>query len=418
MKNEFKINIALIGIGRVGLPLALTMSSKGINTIGIDIDRELMEKVNNKIFPFFEPGYAELIKKVDFHCTADASAVNDCENIVITVGTPILSHIETDLSQVLRVINSIVLYIKCGHNIILRSTIAPKTTTFIKNYLEQKTGLKVGRDIFLSYCPERLAEGSAMKELKELPQIIGSEDNISAEKAESIFCRIADEVIHTNYISAELVKLFNNISRYVHFSLANQLAYIADDFDANIYELIYMTNYKYPRGVIPQPGMTAGTCLRKDFGMINETIPYTDLLLSAWKVNEYTPKFLVENIKKRTKILNKNVAVLGYTFKKDTDDTRDSLIPKLIRYIERENPSIIKIHEPNIKGNLDLIYTNYSLNEAIENADIIFFAINHTVFKDSLNEILARCNCSSWFCDIWNIANNGKIFYKNPKGNK
>lgn len=413
--NTFTNDIAVIGIGRVGLPLALTICEAGFKTIGVDIDTRLIEQVNQKIFPFHEPGYPELIKRVDLFCTSDTSAVADCENIIITVGTPLLSHIETDLSQVTRVISSIVPYISRGHNIILRSTLAPKTTRYVKNMLEQKTGFKIGSEIFLSFCPERLAEGKAMKELRDLPQIIGSEDSLSGQKAEKIFEKVAVEVIHTDFISAELVKLFNNISRYVHFSVANQLAYIADNFGANIYDIIHMTNHKYPRGVIPQPGMTAGTCLRKDFGMINETIPYTDLLLSAWKVNEFTPKFLVDNMKRRTPILNKKIAVLGYTFKNDVDDTRDSLIPKLIRYIERENPASVKVHEPNIEGKLDLIYDNFSLEDALEDAEIIFFAINHSEFKNNIGRIFDLSSKEAWFSDIWNIGGAGSLFYQNPK---
>jgi UDP-N-acetyl-D-mannosaminuronic acid dehydrogenase len=412
---KFKNNIALIGIGRVGLPLALTLCDSGFKTIGIDIDIPLIDKVNRKIFPFHEPGYSELIKKVDFRCTPDTAEIADCENIIITVGTPLLSHIETDLSQVTRVINSIIPFLREGHNIILRSTIAPKTTLFVRNLLEQKTEFKVGSEIFLSFCPERLAEGKAMVELRELPQIVGAEDPASASKAEKIFEKVTVEVIHTNYVSAELVKLFNNISRYVHFSVANQLAYIADEFDVDIYDIIHMTNHKYPRGVIPQPGMTAGTCLRKDFGMINETIPYTDLLLSAWKVNEFTPKFLVDNMKRRALIFNKKIAVLGYTFKNDVDDTRDSLIPKLIRYIERENPACVRVHEPNIEGKLDMLYENYTLKDALENVDIVFFAINHKAFKNGIGNIFNLCNKDTWFSDIWNLGGAGKLFYQNPK---
>ncbi len=415
MKSNFKLDVAVIGIGRVGLPLALTLADKGFKAIGIDKNDELIEDVNNKKFPFHEPGYPELIQKVDFSATNDIAKIQDCQNIVITVGTPLLAHIETDLSQVRAVFKSILPYLKEGHNILLRSTIAPRTTEFVKNYIELNTDFQIGKDLYLSFCPERLAEGKAMKELKELPQIIGSMDTKSGEMAEKLFGKVADEVIHTNYISAELVKLFNNISRYVHFSIANQLAYIADEFDADIYDLIYMTNHNYDRGVIPQPGMTAGTCLRKDFGMINETVPYTDLLLSAWKVNEYTPRFMVQNMKRRVNFLGRKIAVLGYVFKNDVDDSRDSLIPKMIRYVERENPEEIMVHEPNLGDELDNGYVNSSLKDTLENADIVFMAINHKDFKDNLDEIFELAGKNTWFGDIWNVSGTGKIFYKNPR---
>ena len=360
--------------------------------------------------PFSEPGYDQLIKKVDLCATGDISRVADVENIIITVGTPLNGHIETDLSQVKRVVASLIPYLKKGQNIILRSTVAPNTTKFVRNYLEQRTPFKVGEDIFLSFSPERLVEGRAMLELHELPQVIGAEDEQSRFKAAIVFSKLTKELLFTDYISAELVKLFNNISRYVHFAMANQFTIIAESYKANIHEIIHMTNHKYPRGIIPSPGFTAGTCLRKDFGMINESIPYTDLLLSAWKVNEYLPKFLVEGLNKRMELLNRKVAVLGYTFKKDVDDVRDSLVPKLVRYIERETPREIRINEPNLGERIDDFYPNVSLEEALADADAVFLANNHGVYKEKMPEILSLVKKGAWIVDIWNISGLNGIF--------
>jgi UDP-N-acetyl-D-mannosaminuronic acid dehydrogenase len=405
-------DVGVIGIGRVGLPLALSLCSKGLKVLGLDINNDIIDKVNHKIMPFKEEGYDEILGRVDFKASNDIADVKDAENIIITVGTPLLAHIETDLSQLKKVLNSIKPHIAKGHNIILRSTVAPRTTEFVKKYLELSTGFKVGIDIFLSFCPERIAEGRALIELEELPQIIGSEDGQSAAKAEKIFSNLTKDIMHTDYISAELVKLFNNISRYIHFAVSNQFAIIADSFGADIYDIIYMSNYKYPRGVIPKPGFTAGTCLRKDFGMINENVPYTDLLLSAWKVNEFMPKFLVDNLKHRTDLYNKIIAVLGYSFKNDTDDTRDSLVPKLIRYLEREAPAEIRVHDPFLPEVIDELYVNSSLDETVQNADVIYFAINHTSFKTNFLNIYEKCRDNCWFVDLWNVSNTGRIFFK------
>jgi len=410
--NGFKYDIGVIGLGRVGLPLALTLAKREFNVIGFDIDKDLVELVNNNKVPFKETGYEKIIKKVRFKAYEDISKIKDAENIIITVGTPLSPHIETDLSQIFRVLDSIKPNIKKEHNIILRSTVAPETTKIVKKYLEQNLKLHLGNDIFLSYCPERLAEGKAMEELMSLPQIIGSEDNKSGKKAEKIFSKLTKDIIHTDFISAELVKLFNNISRYIHFSVANQFAIIADSYNANIYDIIHMTNYKYPRGVIPQPGLTAGTCLRKDFGMINETIPYTDLLLSAWKINEFMPKFLVENIKKRTDIYGKTVSVLGYTFKQNVDDTRDSLVPKLIRYIKREIPKHLYINDPNLPQKIDNEYNNTDWKNCVRKADILFIAINHDFYTKHFIEIINLCKPDTWIVDLWNVSNQGMIFFK------
>jgi len=173
-----------------------------------------------------------------------------------------------------------------------------------------------------------------------------------------------------------------------------------------------MTNYKYPRGTIEQPGFTAGTCLRKDFGMINESIPYTDLLLSAWKINEFMPKFLVENTKKRIKIHNKNISVLGYTFKKDVDDVRDSLIPKLIRYLERETPKNIFVNDPNLGKSINENYQNVKLDSCIPISDIVYIAINHRQYEKKIRGIISLAKKGTWVIDLWNVSKKGKIFYK------
>ena len=407
-----KYDVGIIGIGRVGLPLGLSLASKGFKVVGIDIDKGLISKVNNKIFPFQEKGYDKIIKEYEFLATDDPSIISDVQNIIITVGTPLNEHIETDLKQIVNAINSMIEYLKEGHNIILRSTIAPGTTKFVKKFLEQKTDLIFGSSLFISFCPERIVEGQAMIEFESLPQIIGAEDDLSYNKANELFNKLAPETLRTNFISAELVKLFNNISRYINFSVANQFSIIADTYDVDIYDIIRMTNYKYPRGVISQPGFTAGTCLRKDFGMINESIPYTDLLLSAWKINEFMPKFLVDNTKKRTKIDSKIISVLGYTFKKDVDDVRDSLIPKLIRYLERETPKTIYVNDPNLGNKIDENYNNISLDSCIPDSDIIYIAINHKEYEKNINKIISLAKKGTWFIDLWNVSKKGKIFYK------
>lgn len=414
MGKRFKYDAAIVGTGRVGLPLGLMLSKVGFNCCGVDRDDMIINKVNNKELPFLESGFETLIKEVDFKIYKEFSLLTETEYIIITVGTPILQHIETDLSQINSVIDSMLEYLREGQTIILRSTVAPKTTHYVKNYIEKKTQMRVGTNIFLSFCPERIAEGKAYDELRTLPQIIGSEDQESFQRASKLFSRLTSDILPTNYISAELAKLYNNIGRYASFAIANQFALIADFFDQDIYKILHLTNYKYPRGKIFNPGFTAGTCLRKDFGMINEAIPYTDMLLSAWKINEYMPKFLVENLLKRTPINGKKVAVLGYTFKRDTDDTRDSLTPKLLRYLEREVPKEIRVCEPHLER-IDN-YRNRSLQEAIgiggEVADIIYISVNHSIFEQNKDLIIDSVSNDCYFVDLWNALGADKIFFK------
>lgn len=406
-----KIDVGIIGTGRVGLPLALSLSQKKLGVIGFDINKDRVDQINNKIMPFREKDCDILIKDVNLYATSDFSLIADVRNIIITVGTPLLSHIETDLSQIQNVLNTIKKYLRVKQNIILRSTVAPGTTEYVKKYLERATGFKIGRDLFLSFCPERIMEGKALEELSNLPQIVGSEDKISASRSEQLFSSLVNHILHTDYISAELIKLFNNISRYVRFGLANQFALIAEEYNKNIFEIIDMANYNYPRDKIALPGLTAGTCLRKDFGMINENIPYQDILLSAWKVNEYMPNFLVKKLKNKTRLTGKNIGILGYTFKKDSDDVRDSLVPKLIRYLEREVPNSLIVHDPYLKEINNKIF-KISLEDIVEKAEIIILAINHSLYEENIDLIIKQSKAYTWFVDIWNISKRCKIFFQ------
>lgn len=408
---ESKYKVGVVGIGRVGLPLALSLENKGCRTLGFDINQETISCVNKKKMPFSEIGYDELIKKLKFEATSDFKRLKDVDNIIITVGTPLLQHIETDLTQINNVLNSLIPNFKKGHNIILRSTVALNTTEYIKKTIESKTKFIVGRDIMLSFCPERVVEGKVMEELESLPQIIGSEDSQSAKRAEEVFSILAKKIFHTNYINAELTKLFNNIYRYITFAVSNELAMIAENAGANVFEVLKLTNTDYPRGGIPKPGLTAGTCLRKDFGMINENIGHSDLLLNAWKVNEFLPKYLVNKLKEKKEVNKHTVGVLGYTFKKDSDDTRDTLALKLVRYIEREVPGKVLIHEPNLKGKLDNKYQNFSLDKVCEESDIVFVATNHSHFKTYAGEIMKKLKSECILVDIWNIFGMDQIYF-------
>lgn len=409
--SERRTRIAVVGTGRVGLPLALYLRSLGHEVTGIDLDPQVRAMVAEGRMPFDEPGCEELLRLHGLAMTADYAAVEEVDEIIVTVGTPLRQHIEVDLSQVERVVDSLLPHLRIGHHLVLRSTLAPGTTAYVKRSLHQKTPWRVGRDIALSFCPERLAEGKALEELRTIPQIVGTEDMLSARRAVALFGPTGVEIFHCDYVSAELAKLFCNTYRYVNFAIANQFALIADTFGADVYKIISMANPRYPRGPIPQPGFTAGTCLRKDFGMINESSPYPDLLLSAWKINEFMPNFLVKHAQRRTAIEGSRVAVLGYAFKKDADDTRDSLAPKLIRYLKRENPGEIRISDPHLGPEIDGVM-NLRPEEAVDGADLIFIATNHSAFRSALPHLAARAAEEAWVVDIWNLAGLGRIFYR------
>ena len=414
-KQGFDYDVCVIGTGRVGLPLALSFLDVGLRVVGVDKDASLRRTVNDGRMPFMEPGYDDLVAERKLRVFEDASIAAQARSIVVTVGTPLHTHIETDLSQIRRVLQEVGPHLRKGQLVVLRSTVAPGTTEYVRRWIERHTELRVGDNVFLSFCPERIAEGKAYEELKTLPQIIGAEDDASYQSSKVLFQRLTKDILRTNYVSAELVKLFNNVARYVHFALANQFALIADTYGANIYEIRRMANYKYSRSYIPMPGLTAGTCLRKDFGMLNEWNPYPDLLLSAWKMNEYIPAFLVDHLEKRVDIHGKRVAILGYSFKADTDDIRDSLAPKLHRYIERRLPIEIRVADKYLPSVIDDPIngkvTNHDERRALEDAEIVFVATNHGGYGDLLRE-WSEEHADAWVVDIWNVGETDRIFYQ------
>ncbi len=412
----FEYEACIIGTGRVGLPLGLSLVDVGVKATGVDVDANLIAAVKEGRMPFHEPGYDELVASGKFVVHSTPEVVSKSAIIIMTVGTPLHNHIETDLSQIQRVLESIKDYIVKDQLIILRSTVAPGTTAYVHKWLERNTDFTVGDDILLSFCPERIAEGVAYEELRTLPQIVGGEDDASRDAAAELFGRLAPEVMKTNFITAELVKLFCNISRYVHFAMANQFALVADNFGANIYETRRLANHNYPRASLAMPGFTAGTCLRKDFGMINEWSAYPDMMLSAWKMNEYTPAMLVDHLMKRTTIHDRRVAVLGFSFKADTDDIRDSLVPKLHRYIGRQLPTEIRISDHNLPDPIEEPSAheplkNWPVADALEDVDCVFVATNHSGYGEVLKE-LGRTRPQAWVADIWNVGGIDQIYYQ------
>ncbi len=413
--TTFQHDVCIVGTGRVGLPLGLSLVDVGLRVIGVDVDSALRESVNNGVMPFKEPGYDELIASRKLRVVATPEVVSDAAAVVITVGTPLHTHIETDLRQIQNVLASVAPHLREGQLICLRSTVAPGTTKLVRGWIERNTKFRVGETIFLAFCPERIAEGQAKRELRELAQIVGAEDPTSRVMARALWGHLTQDLLDADFVSAELVKLFNNISRYVHFAVANQFAIIADTFGANIYKIRELANFRYPRSNLAMPGFTAGTCLRKDFGMISEWNPYSDLLLSAWKVNEFMPAFLVQHLRQRFDIADKKVALLGYTFKAETDDVRDSLAPKLLRYIERELPSEVRVCEPHLGDPTEDVINgrvkNWSIREALDGVDAVFVATNHAVFADALRALSAG-RPEAWVADLWNVTGHGEVFYR------
>ena len=403
-------DVAIIGCGRVGLPLALAFADAGLRTIGIDNDLARLDAVRDGRMPFEEPGASEVLTRTTAAGTITWSdQVTDAvqaRSIVITLGTPSFSHIEIDLSAIRSVLDDLMGVLAAGHLLVLRSTIAPGTTEFVAGYIEQQRGLVAGEDLFVAHVPERIAAGRFFDEIGTLPCIVGAVGERSATAAEELFTALGAPIVHTSAIEAELAKIWTNILRYATFALPNRLMVECDRYGANVFEVIDLINRDYPRGGIALPGMTAGTCLRKDFAFSEERSDGAGMLLAASRVNETVPLFLVDGLVKRLGTLRgRKVAVLGLAFKADTDDERDSLSHKLIRLLERELAEVV-VHDPQVAT------PTASFADAVLDADAVVVATNHTVFRGPgvLRAIADSAKAGAIIADPWTTFGQRAVF--------
>jgi UDP-N-acetyl-D-mannosaminuronic acid dehydrogenase len=403
-------SIAVIGLGRVGLPLALCFAQKGLRVLGIDHDHAILDSVRAGQMPFAEAGTQELLDRVaktgrlEFgERAADAAAADD---IVITIGTPSFSHLESDLRDVRAAVDDLLPLLRPGHSLILRSTIAPGTTEFVAGYLEKRRGLRAGEDVYVAHAPERIAAGRFLEEISTLPCIVGGVGDASTEHAASTFATLGAPIVKTTPVQAELAKIWTNILRYTMFALPNLLMMDCERYGANVFDVIDLINHDYPRGGIAMPGLTAGACLRKDFVFSEERSNAPGMLLAVSRVNEAVPLFLVEGIKRRVGELSaRKIAVLGLTFKRDTDDERDSLSPKLIRLLERELADVA-VCDPHAAT------PTVPLTEAVQGADVVIIATNHSEFAgpDALRLVLAATSGDCLLVDPWDALGTAQVF--------
>ena len=404
------LDVAIIGCGRVGLPLALAFADLGLNTLGVDTDPERLSAVSEGRMPFEEPGAQEiLIRLASEGKIGWSSRVTDAaeaDAIVITIGTPSFAHVEIDLRQIQAVLDDLLPVLREGQLLVLRSTVAPGTTDFVAGYLKKHRGLEAGKDVFVAHVPERIAAGRFFEEIGTLPCIVGGVGEKSGDAAAALFAKLGAPVVQTTPVNAELAKIWTNILRYTMFALPNRLMVECDQYDANVFEVIDLINTDYPRGGMALPGMTAGTCLRKDFAFSEERSSAPGMLLAVSRVNESVPLFLVDGVRKRLGSLEgRKIAVLGLAFKADTDDERDSLSHKLIRLMERELADVA-VHDPRVAS------PTASFDEAVLDADAVIIATDHSEFRrpETLQAITDGARSEAILVDPWNCFGQYEVF--------
>lgn len=406
-RKTTKISIAVVGLGRVGLPLALFFAEKGNIVFGIDVDQTKVNLLKRSEVPFIEKGAQVVLKKClnkSLFVSADFSLLSKAKIIILTLGTPVDENMNPSLVQIDQALEASKPFFKKGQLLILRSTVSPGTTGYVRSYLTE-LGFIVGANFFLAFCPERIAEGKSLEELSEIPQIVGGIDKNSTKRAKEFFIENDIQVNDADSVSAELAKLFTNMYRYINFAIANEFMILAGNYHRDIYQIVNLVNKNYKRGGLALPGLTGGPCLFKDGFFLIGDVPFSDLITTSWKINESIPLFLIKQIRNRTKLEGKKAVILGLAFKSEIDDIRESLAFKVKKALERERANVF-LHDPYVLG-----YQN-DLDEVLADADLLFIATNHNFYKKlDIKTVRKLVSKSCVVCDVWNIFKTHKIIF-------
>lgn len=392
----FKYDICVVGgCGRVGLPLAIAFADKGMKVVIYDLDKNRCDLVKKGFMPFSEEGCEEKLKQTagkKLHVGAGPKVISKSKFVITTTGTPVEEHLNPQYSAMLKFFQGILPYLVEGQCVILRSTVYPGTAGRINEFLKGK-GLKV----HLAFCPERIAEGKALKELHDLPQIVSGFDREGIREASKLFSTITDDIIVIDPIEAELAKLFTNTWRYIQFAAANQFYMLANRCKLDYYKIHNAMTYKYPRmQALPSPGFAAGPCLFKDTMQLSAFSNNTFFMgHSSMLVNEGLPNYLVEQLKESINLGDKAAGILGMAFKANSDDERDSLSFKLKKLLEMEAREVY-CSDPYVKRDYFI-----SAEKLVKKCDVIIVGAPHDVYKK------LKIGKDKILVDVWNLYKRG-----------
>ena len=412
--------VAVIGAaGHVGLPLALVLADHGNQAVGIDSNGAAVEQINGGEMPFYEEGADELLERCleggRFRMTTDLAEVREADVIVIILGTPVDENFNPVLGGLLKLVDELSPLLRKGQQVILRSTVSPGTTDRVRKTIEKKTGMKEGEDFDLVYAPERVLQGKAISEIQHLPHVIGAYGEESFERIGRFFETFSGGVRRhfVTPVEAEIGKLITNMTRYVGFALANEYHMIADLYGANINKVIDACNDGYPRLDLPTPGPNVGgPCLFKDGWFLVEKVPFNDLIVTSFRINEGMPAHVVGKLEADDSI--ETVAILGMAFKANNDDTRNSVSFKLKKQLEFRGYDV-RCYDPHVAG--------YGDPSVLSGADAIVLMSPHREFKD-LGAVMEHVgNTGALVVDIWGFwdemrhaSRNGYFYYKETLG--
>ncbi len=401
-----KINV--VGLGYIGLPTAIMFASNGVQVVGVDIFEDIVNIINAGKVHIEEPGIEERVKIVVESGMLRASLTPEkADAFIISVPTPNKDdeYKSCDLKYVINAVKSIIPYLEKGNTVIVESTIAPRSTEDYILPLIEEAGFKVGKDIYLAHCPERVLPGQIFYELVNNNRIVGGVTKKCSDKAAELYSAfVKGEIIKTEAKTAEMSKLMENTYRDVNIALANELTKVCNSLDINVLDVIAMAN-KHPRVNILSPGPgVGGHCLAIDPYFICAKAPEEAKIIKLSRdTNKGMPSFVANNVDRLLKKdKKKTIAIFGITYKPNVDDVRESPSLEIVNIL-REMGYVVKVHDPHAKKE-GLV----SRQEALKNADMLLCLVSHDVFKDINDKSFDNSSKNIIIFDVVNVISKTK----------
>ncbi|MGH3251544.1 MAG: nucleotide sugar dehydrogenase [Trebonia sp.] len=395
-REEFECDLVVIGgCGHVGLPLAIAFADRGAKVAIYDVSESAVESVNAGRLPFDEPGAAPLFERAvssgRLRASTAPSVVGSAEHVVVVIGTPVDEHLNPNQTAIPKALSACAPYLRDGQMLVLRSTVFPGVTALVEKMI-----VGLGVEIEVAFCPERIAEGKAMTELFELPQIVSSRTPAGAKRASALFGRLTGKLVVMSPEEAELAKLFTNVWRYIKFATANQLYMMANEQGLDFYRIRRGLAEDYPRAAdMPAAGFAAGPCLFKDTMQLaafnHNNVP---LGHAAMAVNEGLPLYVVHRLEERFDLASMTVGILGMAFKGGSDDIRSSLSYKLKRILEFKADTVL-CTDPYVTVDPGLL----PLDEVLARSDLLVVGAPHPEYRGLPVDKPAA--------DIWDVLGDG-----------
>src|SRR5580658_4787862 len=394
--GEFERDVVVIGGGgHVGLPLAIAFADRGARVAIYDVSEEAVERVNAAKLPFDEPGALPLLERAvaagRLTASTDPAVVGTAEHVVVVIGTPVDEHLNPNQTAITKALGRCSGYLRDGQLLVLRSTVFPGVTALV-----EKMVAGLGLQIEVAFCPERIAEGKAMTELFELPQIVSARTPAGTERASALFGRLTSKLVVLSPEEAELAKLYTNVWRYIKFATANQLYMMANEQGLDFDRIRRGLAEDYPRAAdMPAAGFAAGPCLFKDTMQL-AAFNHNNFPLghAAMAVNEGLPLYVVHRLEGRFDLASMTVGILGMAFKAGSDDIRSSLSYKLKRILAFKADAVL-CTDPYVTVDPDLL----PLDEVLARSDLLVVGAPHPEYRGLRTE--------KPVADIWDVLGDG-----------